>query len=157
MGAKGCRGRGRRGHGGGGKAVMGRGAHLEHRDLEGLLQLVQGGGCQAAAAAPDEAQGRGPVGRVVLAGPSQQHLYAMPCIHAHNTAVHEHTPSGACTPCFMGGGGRLGFRVQVQSSYKSFSLARVHRLGCPGGLKLGNSRLWQRLQRCRPQGVNRRE
>lgn len=36
---------------------------------------MQGGGCQAAAAAPDEAQGRRAVSGVVLTSPCQQHLY----------------------------------------------------------------------------------
>lgn len=49
--------------------------YLQDRDFEGLFQLVQGGSCQAAAAAPDEAQRWGVVCWPVLAGTSQQHLH----------------------------------------------------------------------------------
>lgn len=58
-----------------GRGARRRGFYLQHRDLEGRLQFMQGGGCQAAAAAPDEAQGRGAVSGVVLTSPCQQHLY----------------------------------------------------------------------------------
>ena len=47
---------------------------LQYRNFEGSLKLVQRGSSQTAAAAPDEAEGRGAGGGVVLAGTRQQHL-----------------------------------------------------------------------------------
>ena len=58
-------------------------AHLQHGNLKGCLQLVQRGCCQAAAAAADEAQGRGIVLGVVLGCPRQQHLEDMYWLKAY--------------------------------------------------------------------------
>lgn len=48
---------------------------LKNRDLEGRLKLVQGGSSQAAAAAPDEAQGGRIAAWPVFACTCQQHLH----------------------------------------------------------------------------------
>ena len=49
-------------------------AYLQHGHLEGSLQLMQGGGSQTAAAAPDEAQRWGAGRGEILISTSQQHL-----------------------------------------------------------------------------------
>ena len=83
---------------GGGVKDYGGGTHLQHGELESLPQLVQGGGCQATAAAPDEAQGWGVVTRVVLASTCKQHLYTTPCHACMRPEHQEFTAEGAGFP-----------------------------------------------------------
>ena len=69
--------------GGGGGGVEG-GGYLQDGDLKGLFQLVKRGGSQAAAAAPDEAQGWRVVRWPVLASTCQQHLHSPSFVGEHH-------------------------------------------------------------------------
>ena len=76
-------------------------AHLEDRGVKGSLHLVQGGGCQGAAAAADEAQGGRPVCRVVLLCPPQQDLQELMC---QQLLWNDSCPSDRiCTSCYLRG------------------------------------------------------
>lgn len=70
---------------------------LQDRNFEGSFQLVQGGSCQAAAAASDEAQGRGVAGGEVLASPGQQHLQ----VTKYHSRSATHEADGALTQTDM--------------------------------------------------------